>query len=253
MIGKIIKDAREKASLSQGKLAKQAKISVSTLSRIESGERTPTKEMAKKIAKALAIPEEELFPYCNREKHAIGEGEWKYTPLRYLPIVEKLAKVRHENLPKIHQLLDEILENKALVVPNLKEKKRAATGEGKMGYIPLRNLPIVNKLAKVPDKFLPQIERLVTNQLLNETLQEETMKLEIKIERDNYSYLHGYLATANGCTGWNEDPRTAVAIAIMSALAEETPEVTINGQTVDLFHVVTGDLNVGAIAHEPQT
>ena len=77
------------------------------------------------------------------------------------------------------------------------------------------------------------------------------MKLTITIESENSGAI-GYLATANGCTGWYEDPRTAVAIAIMSALADKNPETTINGQTVDLFHVVTGDVNVGAIAHEPQ-
>ena len=75
------------------------------------------------------------------------------------------------------------------------------------------------------------------------------MKLEIKIESDN----SGYLATANGCTGWDEDPRTAVAIAIMSALSLTDDLVTvINGQTISLEDVVTGDVNVGAIAHEPQ-
>lgn len=75
------------------------------------------------------------------------------------------------------------------------------------------------------------------------------MKLTITIESDN----SGYLATANGCTGWDKDPRTAIAIAIMSALANENPETIINGQIVDLNDVVTGDVNVGAIAHEPQT
>lgn len=75
------------------------------------------------------------------------------------------------------------------------------------------------------------------------------MKLTIKIEEDNFSYL----ATANGHTGWHENPRAAIAIAIMSALADENPETTINGQIVDLNDVVTGDVNVGAIACEPQT
>ena len=72
------------------------------------------------------------------------------------------------------------------------------------------------------------------------------MKLTITIEQDN----NGYLTTANRCTGWDKDPRTAVAIAIMSALADENPETTINGQTVDLNDVVSGDVNVGAIACE---
>ena len=35
--------------------------------------------------------------------------------------------------------------------------------------------------------------------------------------------------------------------------SNENPETIINGQIVDLNDVVTGDVNVGAIACEPQT
>ena len=109
-IGKIIKDARESASLTQTKLAKESKIALSTLSCIESGKRNPTKEVARRIAKALGIPEQDLTKYCNREKHAIGEGEITYVALRYLPTVKRLTKVCAENLPQIDKLIDEILK-----------------------------------------------------------------------------------------------------------------------------------------------
>lgn len=109
-IGKIIKDARESASLTQTKLAKEAKIALSTLSCIESGKRNPTKEVARRIAKVLNIPEQDLTKYCNREKHAIGEGKITYIPLQYLPIAKRLTKVRTENLSQIDRLIDEILE-----------------------------------------------------------------------------------------------------------------------------------------------
>ena len=110
MIAKIIKDAREKASLTQTKLAKEAKISLSFLSCIESGKRTPTKQVARKLAKVLDLPEEDLLKHCNKEKVAIGFGENLYIALKYLPTVKRLTKVRDENLPQIDQLINEILE-----------------------------------------------------------------------------------------------------------------------------------------------
>lgn len=118
MIGKIIKDARESASLTQTKLAKESKISLSTLSCIESGKRNPTKEVARRIAKALNIPEQNLTKYCNREKHAIGEGEIIYVALRYLPTVKRLTKVRAENLSQVDQLISEILEKQKNEINN---------------------------------------------------------------------------------------------------------------------------------------
>ena len=109
-IATIIKDAREKASLTQTKLAKEAKISLSFLSCIESGKRTPTKQVARKLAKVLDLPEEDLLKHCNKEKVAIGEGRNQYIALQYSPTVKRLIKVRPENLPQIDQLIDEILE-----------------------------------------------------------------------------------------------------------------------------------------------
>jgi transcriptional regulator with XRE-family HTH domain len=109
-IGKIIKDARESASLTQTKLAKEAKIALSTLSCIESGKRNPTKEVARRIAKVLDIPEQDLTKHCNRETKAIGEGKITYIPLQYLPIAKRLTKVCAENLPQVDKLIDEILE-----------------------------------------------------------------------------------------------------------------------------------------------
>jgi transcriptional regulator with XRE-family HTH domain len=109
-IATIIKDAREKASLTQTKLAKEAKISLSFLSCIESGKRTPTKQVARKLAKVLDLPEEDLLKHCNKEKVAIGFGENLYIALQYLPTVKQLRKIRAENLSQVDQLIDEILE-----------------------------------------------------------------------------------------------------------------------------------------------
>lgn len=109
-IAQIVKDAREKASLTQTKLAEEADISLSFLSCIESGKRTPTKQVARKLAKVLGIPEQDLLKHCNKEKVAIGEGKITYIPLQCLPIVEKLKKVPTDQLPQVDQAISEILE-----------------------------------------------------------------------------------------------------------------------------------------------
>jgi hypothetical protein len=61
--------------------------------------------------------------------------------------------------------------------------------------------------------------------------------LEITVEPDN----NGYLANCNGCLGWGKMPRDAIAVAIMSAMAEQGIKTTINGKSADLQDVVTGD------------
>lgn len=66
------------------------------------------------------------------------------------------------------------------------------------------------------------------------------LELEISVEPDN----GGYLATANGCFGWGKIPRDAIAVAIMSAMAEQGIKTTINGKSVDLQDVVTGDSKI---------
>jgi transcriptional regulator with XRE-family HTH domain len=109
-IGKIIKDARESASLTQTKLAQKAGVALSTLSCIEAGKRNPTKELARKIAKALDIPEQNLTKFCNREKRAIGEGVNFYIPVAHQPIVKKILRVRPENLHQVNLAIDQILE-----------------------------------------------------------------------------------------------------------------------------------------------
>lgn len=66
------------------------------------------------------------------------------------------------------------------------------------------------------------------------------LELKISVEPDN----SGYLATANGCLGWETSSRNAIAIAVMAALADQGIKTTINGKSVDLQDVVTGDLKI---------
>lgn len=66
------------------------------------------------------------------------------------------------------------------------------------------------------------------------------LELEITVEPDN----DGYLATANGCLGWGQIPRDAIAVAVMAAMAEQGIKTTINGRSVDLQDVVSGDLKI---------
>lgn len=63
------------------------------------------------------------------------------------------------------------------------------------------------------------------------------LNLEITVEPDN----GGYLASCNGSLGWGEIPREAIAVAVMAALADQGIKTTINGKSVDLQDVVTGD------------
>ena len=61
-IAKTVKRLREKAGLSQEKLARLADVSNNTLINIEAGKQdNPTIETLKKIAKALNVPIEDLI------------------------------------------------------------------------------------------------------------------------------------------------------------------------------------------------
>ena len=61
-IAKTVKRLREKAGLSQEKLARLADVSNNTLINIEAGKQdTPTIDTLKKVAKALSVPIEDLI------------------------------------------------------------------------------------------------------------------------------------------------------------------------------------------------
>lgn len=61
-IAKTVKKLREKAGLSQEKLARLADVSNNTLINIEAGKQdNPTIDTLKKVAKALGVPIEDLI------------------------------------------------------------------------------------------------------------------------------------------------------------------------------------------------
>ncbi|MBI2415313.1 MAG: helix-turn-helix transcriptional regulator [Candidatus Kerfeldbacteria bacterium] len=61
-IAKTVKKLREKAGLSQEKLARLADVSNNTLINIEAGKQdNPTIDTLKKVAKALSVPIEDLI------------------------------------------------------------------------------------------------------------------------------------------------------------------------------------------------
>lgn len=60
-VGEIIKNLRDKRSVSQKHLAKSVGITQGYLSLVESGQRDATVELIKKIADALEIPQQLLF------------------------------------------------------------------------------------------------------------------------------------------------------------------------------------------------
>ena len=117
MIGKIIREAREKASLSQAALSKKCGISPSMIACIETGKRGTTKEIASKIAEALSIPTKELTKYCRRETRKtivkqIGLYISAPNPSKTEEVLRKVNKIRTiKGLEKIEQVVNEILED----------------------------------------------------------------------------------------------------------------------------------------------
>jgi len=62
MNGNRVRETREKAGMSQVELARRARIASTNLSSIECGRLAPWPKARKALAKALKIPEAELFP-----------------------------------------------------------------------------------------------------------------------------------------------------------------------------------------------
>lgn len=120
MIGKIIREAREKASLSQAALSKKCGVSPSMIACIETGKRGTTKEIASKIAEALSIPAKELTKYCNREtKKTIVKQIGLYISApnhsKMEEVLRKVNKIRTiKDLEKIEQVVNEVMLNQIL-------------------------------------------------------------------------------------------------------------------------------------------
>lgn len=62
-----LQEFRVKRDWSQDRLARKARIHYSTVSRIERGERIPGPRTRYKLAEALGVPEDVLFPEDERE------------------------------------------------------------------------------------------------------------------------------------------------------------------------------------------
>jgi transcriptional regulator with XRE-family HTH domain len=65
---------RNKAGMTQAKLAGKANLSVDQISRIERGERAPSLESIEKIAYALKIKSAELFNFDDEETASLSEN-----------------------------------------------------------------------------------------------------------------------------------------------------------------------------------
>lgn len=61
-MGKLIRLAREARGIRQLQLARKVRMSAATLSLIESGQQHPTPALARRIASALGLEVEDLFP-----------------------------------------------------------------------------------------------------------------------------------------------------------------------------------------------
>lgn len=76
-LGSFLKSARKAAGLTQGELAKKASISINTVINYENNKRTPTLEIAGKLAKALCIDVQDIIEEASAPVSVEGvfEGE----------------------------------------------------------------------------------------------------------------------------------------------------------------------------------
>lgn len=111
-IGVLIKALREKRNMSQRQLAYLSRLSNSTISRLEKGDRSKvTVDTLKKLARPLGVPEEMLFE-----------------AMEYLPSSSVLIKTKAGERQVLN--LDDILKNDDIEIlidgkPLSKERRRA--------------------------------------------------------------------------------------------------------------------------------
>jgi transcriptional regulator with XRE-family HTH domain len=96
---------RNKAGMTQAKLAEKTNLSVDSISRIERGERAPSLESIEKISNALKIKSSELFNFDNEEIAALSEN-----PSESLELWQFLRSKRPKQVKKITEIAKIVLE-----------------------------------------------------------------------------------------------------------------------------------------------
>jgi transcriptional regulator with XRE-family HTH domain len=96
---------RNKAGMTQARLAERTNLSVDSISRIERGERAPSLESIEKISNALKIKSLELLNFDDEEIAALSEN-----PSESLELWKLLRSKRPKQVKKITEIAKIILE-----------------------------------------------------------------------------------------------------------------------------------------------
>jgi len=96
---------RNKAGMTQAKLAEKTNLSVDQISRIERGERAPSLESIEKISNALKIRSSELFNFDDEETISLSEN-----PSESLELWKLLKSKRPKQVKKITEIAKIVLD-----------------------------------------------------------------------------------------------------------------------------------------------
>ena len=96
---------RNKAGMTQAKLAEKTNLSVDQISRIERGERAPSLESIEKISNALKIRSSELFNFDDEETISLSEN-----PSESLELWKLLKNKRPKQVKKITEIAKIVLD-----------------------------------------------------------------------------------------------------------------------------------------------
>ena len=96
---------RNKAGMTQARLAEKTNLSVDSISRIERGERAPSLDSIEKIANALKIRLSELLNFDDEETKVLSEN-----PSESLELWKLLRSKRPKQVKKITEIVKIVLE-----------------------------------------------------------------------------------------------------------------------------------------------
>ena len=96
---------RNKAGMTQARLAEKTNLSVDSISRIERGERAPSLESIERISNALKVRSSELFNFDDDEIVALSEN-----PSESLELWKLLRNKRPKQVKKITEIAKIVLD-----------------------------------------------------------------------------------------------------------------------------------------------
>ena len=121
-LGKIIRQQRVMLPLTLQQLSAMSRVSASHLGRIEKGQRFPSAQILRKIAKPLGFDEDELFTlagYLSPQSPSIAEKDPEYSSGRLDPYVARI--LAQEPVEVQHAVLGILTILKSLAKSTAKE------------------------------------------------------------------------------------------------------------------------------------